>query len=125
MILDRDCVRDLLLTVELDSFNNRFFLDKICDQPKMQSYSKETITYAIQKLDEANYINADILIADGGPYSVSVSSITWDGHQFLDNIRDPGIWEKVKSRSSKLTSVSLPLLAELGLSFVKEQIGLS
>lgn len=125
MILDRDCVRDLLLTIESDGFNNTLFLEKICEDSRMKSYSNETVTYAIQKLKEANYINASILIADGAPYLVSVSSLTWEGHNFLDNVRDPSIWEKVKSKSSKLTSVSLPLLAELGLSFVKEQIGLS
>lgn len=125
MILDRDCVRDLLLTIESDVFNNTLFLEKICENSRMKSYSKETVIYAIQKLKEANYINGTIEFADNAPYFVSVSSITWEGHNFLDNVRDPGIWEKVKSKSSKLTSVSLPLLAELGLSFVKEQIGLS
>lgn len=125
MILDRDCVRDLLLTIESDSFNNTLFLGQICENTRMKSYSKETVTYVIQKLQEANYINASILIADGAPYQVAVSSLTWEGHNFLDNVRDPSIWDKVKSRSSKLNSVSLPLLSELGLSFVKEQIGLA
>lgn len=125
MILDRDCVRDLLLTIESDSFNNTLFLEKICENSRMKFYSKETIIYAIQKLNEANYINATIKFADNAPYLVSVSSITWDGHIFLDNVRDPSIWDKVKAKSSKLTSVSLPLLSELGLSFIKEQIGLS
>lgn len=125
MVLDRDCVRDLLLTIESDAFNNTLFLETICENPSMVLYSKETVTYAIQKLKEANYINASILIADNAPYLVSVSSLTWEGHIFLDNVRDPSIWEKVKLKSSKLTSVSLPLLSELGLSFVKEQLGLS
>lgn len=125
MILDRDCVRDLLLTIESDSFNNTLFLEKICENSRIKSYSKETVTYAIQKLKEANYIHATIQYAGNAPYFVSVSSITWEGHNFLDNVRDPAIWDKVKTSSSKVTSVSLPLLAELGLTFVKQQLGLS
>ncbi|WP_421927778.1 DUF2513 domain-containing protein [Lysinibacillus capsici] len=125
MILNRECVRDLLLTIESNNFNETLWLNNICGSPLMISYSEETVIYTIQKLLEANFIKANILYAGDEVYAVSVDALTWEGHNFLDNVRDPGIWEKVKSRSSKLTSVSLPILADLGVAFVKETMGLS
>lgn len=125
MKLNRECVRDLLLTVESTNFNETLWLNEICENNIMKSYSEETVIYTIQKLLEAKFILGNILYAGDEPHAVAVDAITWEGHQFLDNIRDPGIWDNVKSKSSKLTSVSIPLLAELGLSLVKEQLGLS
>jgi len=34
-------------------------------------------------------------------YSFGVSSLTWEGHEFLDKIRDETIWSKTKDAISK------------------------
>jgi len=31
-------------------------------------------------------------------YSVEINKITWEGHQFLDNIRDNDSWKKAKEK---------------------------
>ncbi|PEW58205.1 hypothetical protein CN448_31480 [Bacillus cereus] len=54
-----------------------------------------------------------------------ISSITWDGHQFLDNIREKSIWEATKIKAATLGSVSLPTLSELAKSYIAEKLGLN
>ncbi|WP_423748462.1 DUF2513 domain-containing protein [Bacillus cereus] len=51
--------------------------------------------------------------------------MTWDGHQFLDNIREKSIWEATKIKAATLGSVSLPTLSELAKSYIAEKLGLN
>lgn len=73
---------------------------------RLKKYSHDDIYYTCQKLHEAGYLNVDFFI-DG---SCCIESMTYNGHQFLDSIRDDGIWKEVKSKISKLASVSLPII---------------
>ena len=54
-----------------------------------------------------------------------VSGLTWNGHDLLDNIRDSGVWEKVKEHAKSLAGVSIPILAHLAEAEVKRRLGLT
>ncbi|PFE42468.1 hypothetical protein CN317_23895 [Bacillus cereus] len=123
MKLNHDCVRDLLLTVEESDRNELLSLHFLLDKNKLQSYSEDDIFYTIQRLIEAGYINADTQTYFEGQDAI-ISSITWNGHQFLDNIRDKSIWEKTKEKASVVGGVSLPILSELAKSYLAEKLGL-
>ncbi|MGJ0374890.1 DUF2513 domain-containing protein, partial [Listeria monocytogenes] len=64
----------------------------------------------------------------GSKYDVSIESITWQGHLFLDNIRDNESWKKVKQIADKVASASLLVTAELAgkyaLSTISKHLGL-
>lgn len=45
--------------------------------------------------------------------------VTWEGHEFLDKIRDPEIWAKTKAGASQLGSWSVKLLGEMATGYVK------
>ena len=54
MVLNHDCVRDLLLYLE----NNLKYDDKVkINTLTLNSYDKETLMYTVDRLNEANYIN--------------------------------------------------------------------
>nr|WGD84452.1 DUF2513 domain-containing protein [Bacillus subtilis] len=53
-----------------------------------------------------------------------LAPITWDGHQFLDTIRDNAVWSKTKDAVKSLSSVSLSILSNVGESITKKLIGL-
>lgn len=125
MKLNHECVRDLLLTIESSSFNETLYLEDIRRESRMDSYSVETIIYTAQKLNEAEFINFEPLYGDAEIQDIAIESIHWKGHQFLDTIRDPSIWESVKKKTSKLASVSLPMLSSLATSFMEGKLGLS
>ncbi|MGG3737569.1 DUF2513 domain-containing protein [Aeribacillus pallidus] len=115
MRLNHDCVRDLLLELEDKLLlNDCFYLSQLRELDSFKKYGEETCIYALLKLAEAGFIIENHLEADNGIYELSVSSITWHGHEFLDNIRDPKIWKKVKDAASNLASTSVTILAQLG-----------
>lgn len=48
--------------------------------------------------------------------------LTWDGHDFLDVIRDPEVWAKTKQGANVVKSWSLDTIKEIGKGLVKKQI---
>ncbi|MGY0523152.1 DUF2513 domain-containing protein [Pseudomonas aeruginosa] len=53
-----------------------------------------------------------------------MSSLTFDGHKYLDNIRDPKIWKESKKISSKLASVSIDIMSEIAAKVITKTLGL-
>lgn len=105
MKLNHDCVRDLLLYIEENcSYNNEISLNHL----SLKNYTVEDIVYSADKLIEADYINClrSPCLDDGMPTIIAVS-ITFSGHQFLDNIRDNKVWSETKSILSRVTSTSI------------------
>lgn len=45
--------------------------------------------------------------------------ISWQGHEFLDSVRDPEIWTKTKEGVAKVGSFSLGMVADLALGYAK------
>lgn len=55
----------------------------------------------------------------------SLHSITWAGHEFLDDIRDETIWGKVKARlGDTAPTASIAVVKALATMLVKERLGL-
>jgi len=46
-------------------------------------------------------------------YNTKVTDITWEGHEFLGNIRDDTAWNKTKEKAAKLRISSVKGLAYL------------
>jgi len=125
MKLNHECVRDLLLTIEEEvPFNGLLRLDRLEQFSTLSNYSHEEILYCLSKLHEAKFIHAKEIRFLEGLKDIYVQELTWDGHAFLDNIRDPKVWKKVKEKASFLKSVSISMLGELGSNVVKKSLGL-
>ena len=64
---------------------------------KIDGYSAKAIPYNSQLAFEAGYLsNCSVQYADNGVWTFSVGSLTWEGHDFLDRIRDDSRWGKIK-----------------------------
>ncbi|MGR7976550.1 DUF2513 domain-containing protein [Bacillus velezensis] len=126
MKLDQNCVRELLLELEEKlTLTDHIHISEIRVLKTYEQYGEETTFYTILKLIEANFINGKPLFADGSIYSIGISSLTWDGHVFLDNIRDTAVWAATKEKTKQLTSVSMTLLAGIAQDYLKKKLGLS
>lgn len=123
MKLKKECIRDLLLFVESSNTPsvNESEIQNFIDNT---DYTKPDIIYTIQKLQEAGYLNANIKYGDNTVYWYSISSITYDGHQFLDTIRDDSVWEAAKQKTSVLKDVSINIISQVAVAYVKSQLGL-
>ena len=71
-----------------------------------------SIFYHIEKLYEAGFVNA----VNTRGYDNSVGSrwvprsLTYDGHQFLDDIRDPSRWKKIKDAAGPMGLTTMKVL---------------
>ena len=124
MKLDQDCVRDLLLKMEeqlgmneseyLSNFHQRYFND---------AYSFDQMLYTASKLHEAQLIEGHLFKVDSGLVDIVIESITYDGHQLLDNIRDPEVWKDTKNITAKVAGASLSVLTEVAKTMVLKKLG--
>ncbi|MFS8541588.1 MAG: DUF2513 domain-containing protein [Tissierellales bacterium] len=126
MKLNHECVRDLMLYIEENLEYG--YLIKVNDV-KIKDYSQDEIIYAADKLLEAGYLDGQkiVTLSDKIP-EITITSITWNGHQFLDNIRDNKVWEHTKSILSKFSSVSINIISNVAAqvisNLIKTQVGL-
>ena len=107
MKLDKDLVRDILLAVEAH------------DEPEglialeINVYSAEMVSYHVRLLDEAGLLDA---LDTGGMncFKWQPTRLTYNGHEFLDIIRDDEVWKLTKTGAEIVNSSRLGLISELG-----------
>ena len=51
-----------------------------------------------------------------------VEGLTWQGHEFLDNIRAQDIWDQAKEQAGNLGGFSMEIVRELAKGFVKTKV---
>lgn len=88
---DLELIRKILFKIE-DTVDNvgKFNL-------QVDGYTMEQVAYHCSILYEGGYIHACNVQSNGDAvYLFSVGRLTWEGHEFLDNIREDTIWNKTK-----------------------------
>lgn len=104
---DMDKVRGIMLALEAD--DQPFFMTM--DTPAIggTENGRQTVEYILM-LHSAGFLERS---------QQSTYRISWAGHEFLDTIRDPEIWQKTKAGASKVGSWSVKLLGELAIGFAR------
>ena len=101
---DMDLVRLILLEIE-DKYSSTAIYDLAID-----GYDTEMVAYHCKILYEAGLISDyKAQYADNEIYVFGVGSLTWDGNDFLEKIRDDSQWKKVKET---ITKKGLPLVVD-------------
>lgn len=101
-------------------YNHEFNESKI-----FEIYERDDVFYTLHKLDEAGFIKLSTSWGSGKLITYAINDITWHGHEFLDNIRGDIVWEETKKQTSKLGSVSIPILQDIATKVITNSIGLS
>lgn len=87
---DMELIRKLLLSIEENP-----------DQLEVEGYDEDCIKYHSMLLIEAGLLDGDVSYYLSNtsivPDFVSVNRLTWDGHEFLDNIRKEEVWNTIKT----------------------------
>lgn len=118
MRLNADCVRDVMLFLE-ENLELVSFLD--CSNIEI-NYTSNDVTYTCAKLIEAGYLIGNTKVDLSGHMKVIINSITWNGHQFLDNVRSNTVWKKTKETAIKLGSVSVSFLSNIAAQIIANVI---
>ena len=116
---DMDLIRDLLLKIESDPTldGSRYVIFN--DPSEFGSHTLNEITYHVDLLMEAGLVKGEI----GGELPL-VSRLTWQGHEFLADTSDPGVWANVMERARGLPNVAIALVWELAKAEVRKKLGL-
>lgn len=118
MKLNYDCVREVLLYIE-ETLEYGKIIDS--DDIELKSFEYTDIQYTIALLSESGYIKAiKIQTLSSSVPTFHISSMTMQGHELLDNIRDNTVWNKIKKKISGFASVSLPIINSVGSTIIKE-----
>lgn len=116
---DKDLIREILLQIE-NYGEPRGWLEIEVD-----GYSPEEVSYHVELLSQAGYIQAKDLSNNTKGHNWKPVTLPWEGHNFLDAARDESIWKKAKEElGEKFQSVTLPILKELLLGYLRVNIGL-
>lgn len=126
MELKTELIRDLLLYSESLPLEGERVLQQIYQSDRLSKYSKDEVTHAISVMgsDGAGLITSRITWTEGKPYYMHVGSPTFEGHKYLDNIRDPEVWEQTKKVTSKFASVSIDVLSSVAASVITKMLGM-
>ena len=90
-----ELVRQILFKIE-DEIDNvaQFNLE-------IDGYTMEQVAYHCALLHEGGYIHSyKAQYGSGEIYTFGVGRLTWEGHEFLDKIREDTIWNKTKDTIS-------------------------
>jgi hypothetical protein len=92
--------------------DDRFSLQQVLVDGKtsMTREKFETVVHHVLLLESGGYIHQPQRHYYG---------MTWEGHEFLDKVRDPEIWRKTKAGATKLNTWSVKLLGELATGYIK------
>ena len=122
--LNYECLRELLLTLEKelimkdDLLYPQAFLEEMSQ--KMPDFSKADIVYTSIMANEAGLIRAKIINADDGVCDCIYFGLSYEGHQFLDTVRDEKIWQNTKNVLSKVGSVSLDIIKSVAAFAIRD-----
>ena len=107
-----DTIREILLEVENSS-------EAVEKHDKIGAYHISLI------LDAGLAEGVPALDGAGVPCAGAITRLTWDGHEFLDAMRDDSIWEKVKENIIQPSaSWTFALLLECAKNEIKNNLGI-
>lgn len=116
---DMDLVRDLLLLIEQSDDS------KMLTVP--EEWDKYIVACHLKILEQAGFIVNNTTWAGNKPI-VLYASLTWDGHEFLDSIKNDNVWHKtkegIKTKGFELGTVPLEVVKEFAKLQLKTVFGL-
>lgn len=95
---------------------------------KLPDYDNRVVNYHLLRMYEAELIDAEAVTSSTTKtrlIQVYPFGLTWQGHEFLDAMKNQSVFSKVKEKlRGKLDDIPFVLLKELALKFAREQLGL-
>jgi hypothetical protein len=112
---DKELVREILLQVEANSSPMAWA------EITVPGNTRAEISYHIQILDEAGLLEAQNLTTMDG-YDWRAKRLTYEGHEFLDTVRDSEIWRRTKETAKSAGVVSVKAIFEIGRCYAKQKL---
>lgn len=116
MKLNQDLIREILLAIEASDHDPIEWIDNFA----IQNQPERLVSYHVQLLHEAGFIEAIDLTTNSG-YEWAPKRLTYQGHQFLDGIRDPKAWRYAKEASKQAGTGAIEFLFQAAKAYAKNE----
>lgn len=115
---DMELCRKILFAIEEQ------YVDTALHNLKIPEYTMEQVAYHCKILKEAGLItNYKALFASNHIVGFGVGSLTWEGYDFLDKIREDTIWNKTKGLiKNKALPMTLDVVKEIATAVISETL---
>jgi Hypothetical protein (DUF2513) len=118
---DMDLIRTLLLRLEAlpmrpGGIAHLTAADKALAVP---GKTVEEVDYHLCQIEKSGLIDPGGVAPMVG---IGFRCLTWEGHNFVDSVRDDAIWHEAKEGAKKAGSLSLELLGALAKGLIKKKI---
>ena len=100
--------------------------DEEAGEKTKENYDQETIAFHAYLMKQADLVEGVIrLDGQGNPKDYRLSRMTWEGYDFLDAMRDAGLWSKAqKTILSNGASVTFGILKAWLVHEAKQKLGI-
>ncbi len=122
MKLDMILVREILLRLEPlpNHFDNTEAV-KIGEGPlKIDGYSKDQIAYHLRLMAQGDLISHGGITPDNETMR-SFGGLRWQGHNFINDVRNPDTWDDTKKKIGKVGGVSLEIAWEFAKQYLRSK----
>ena len=129
MKLDMECVRDILITLDEQTDFVKMRPDELAQL--LPNYSTKQLIYTCLRLHEGNYINLRLLYPqqNSDPVLNFIGDLTFQGHEFLADIKPKSNWDKISPFLKQCGSASFETITSvaiaLGTEFLKTNLCLT
>lgn len=112
---DSDLIRSIMLAVEKDAHC------EVLRLPAIEGYDDEAVHFHTRLLIEKGFLKT--FFPDRSRVQPwTCIRLTWEGYDFLDAIRDPVVWRRVKHSAAKVGSWSIDTLAAIAKSVILARV---
>lgn len=112
-----DLIRKILLKLEEKADPRSLLQDD-----EISGYDRITVSYHFKLLNKAELIEATS-VSTPEKYQYSAISLTWQGHELLDKIRNDSVWNKVKSTvQSKSLDLSFDVIKQVATATISAML---
>jgi hypothetical protein len=95
--------------------------------PPTSGYDDATISYHLVLLHDAGYLRCEAVKSSTSDRVIYVLpfELTWSGHEFLDKIRNPHIWDEVigQIKQCGFVSASVDFVKKLADAAIRKRLG--
>jgi len=122
---DLNLVREILLRLEPLPANFAEPVPLTIGEPPLDipDYTNEQIAYHIRIMTEGGFVYHFGLQGQPPLHIPQFGGLTWTGHEFLDDVRDPDTWEATKKKLSKFGgAASLQIMLEIARAYVRTHL---
>ncbi|WFU07524.1 DUF2513 domain-containing protein (plasmid) [Rhizobium sp. CB3171] len=118
---DMNLIRELLLRLEARDLPSGavWFVDAGDELMQIEGYSRQQIDQHIALIGRSGFVDTG---SSNPNYGIGFKGLTWEGHDFVDSVRDQDIWDKTQKGMKDVGGFTFDLVKDLAKGFIKQKI---